>query len=383
MCFGGLFLKKLDYKRILVFTRSLEKGVGISKWIVDYYSSLSRYKNLDITLMIESGKTDYTIQELDSLPFKVYKMPHIKKHPFKSINEWKKIRGNSNNIDWYHFHTDNCINFIPFLILKSLSSKVIVQSHNSYKRAIKDNPVKRLLHICGKRVIKMAGYHKFAVSDLAAKWLFDNQSYIKINNGIDLEKFEFSIDKRNELLNKLNLRGYTIYGHVGRFDIQKNHHKLISIFKNIHQRDSKTKLILIGDGPLKERIREEVYKLGIQRDVIFLGMRNDVNLLLNIIDVVIFPSFYEGLPLALVEAQANGIQIFYSSTITTSIKILSTARPININDDCESIAKFISKNLRLSLKNRLIATKAVRRAGFDKNDTVHFLYDYYVNNVKR
>ncbi|WP_461243391.1 glycosyltransferase [Secundilactobacillus muriivasis] len=368
-------------KKILVFTRSLERDVGISKWIVEYYSALSKYGDVEITLMLESGKTDYSKSELNKLPFSVVKMIHIKSHPIKSILQWFALLKQSNDIDWFHFHTDNFINFIPYVVLSKIHTKVIIQSHNADKKAIHQHFIKKVLHLIGKHVVRRSNFIRFAVSDLAAKWLFKDQDYIQINNGVDLDKFKFSESTRNNLLNRYHLTERTVYGHVGRFDLQKNHNKLIEIFNDIYLKDNNAVLLLIGKGPLEQQIKQKVIDLGLEKAVIFKGMRTDVADLLNIIDVMIFPSLYEGLPLSLVEAQANGVQVFYSDTITKTVDLLNNTRAFNNNIRSEKIASQIMSTKVPSITDRRSSFQVVKKMGFDKKDVVAFLHDYYFSRI--
>lgn len=364
--------------KIFVFTRSLDKGVGISKWIVDYYSTLAQYKEFEITLMLESGETNY--DNLTELPFSIERMPHIKKHPIKAIKSWIVLSHRS-DIDWYHFHTDSFINFFPFLFLRRVHQKVIIQSHNSSKKAVVRNLFKRFLHNIGKVVVKRADFVQFSVSEPAAKWLFDERDYVQINNGIDLKRYIFSQDLRDRLRAEYGFQDSVVFGHIGRFDDQKNHSKLIEIFTCILKQQPNAKLFLIGDGPLRSTLEAKVQVLGIQNAVIFAGMRSNVDELLNMMDYFVFPSLYEGLPLAMIEAQANGLDTFYSNRITKEVQLLPSTTPFDISADGERISKIILDSPKNSNEMRLHSNRIVKEKGYDKLDTVVFLRKFYLELV--
>jgi glycosyltransferase involved in cell wall biosynthesis len=223
--------------------------------------------------------------------------------------------------------------------------------------------------------VKDGDFIRFACSDLAAKWLFGNKAYTQVNNAIDLKNFKFDEKSRNYYKNLLNLQDVTIYGHVGRFVYQKNHDKLIKIFSKIHLKNPKTKLLLVGDGPLIQTVKQQVKELSLDKDVLFLGHRDDVDKLLNMMDYIIFPSRYEGLPISLVEAQANGVPVFYSDSITSEIKLLNTSMAFSITDNSDDIANKILKTN--ATENRAAATETLRDEGYEKQDVVEQLYNFY------
>ena len=100
-----------------------------------------------------------------------------------------------------------------------------------------------------------------------------------------------------------------VYGHIGTFTYPKNHKFLLEIFEKINKKEKESKLLLIGSGILESDIKRKVTEKGLQEKVIFLGIRNDIEKVLSAIDCFLFPSIFEGIPLTLIEAQANGVPI--------------------------------------------------------------------------
>ena len=162
----------------------------------------------------------------------------------------------------------------------------------------------------------------FACSELAGRYLFGNKTFDQgkvkiIHNAIDLDKFKFDPDARKKLRKELGIDDETIViGHVGRFVQTKNHHFLVYAFKKYHNKNPNTKLLLIGTGPLEEKIKAQVKKLNLEDSVLFLGQRNDTNKLYSVMDIFCLPSLYEGLPVAGIEAQAAGLPCVYSDKVT-------------------------------------------------------------------
>lgn len=360
--------------KLLIVSRTLKRGGGISEWILNFYGELSKKKDVSIDLLIEERDENfYNIQLPDRIH--VVEIHSLKKNFFKYLLDWYKISKNvEQKYNYVHIHTDNFVRFfnLPFLMKKH---NVIIHSHNSYNDEVTKSKIKQLFHRIGKRIVKDGDFIRFACSDLAAKWLFGNKAYTQVNNAIDLKNFKFDEKSRNYYKNLLNLQDVTIYGHVGRFVYQKNHDKLIKIFSKIHLKNPKTKLLLVGDGPLIQTVKQQVKELSLDKDVLFLGHRDDVDKLLNMMDYIIFPSRYEGLPISLVEAQANGVPVFYSDSITSEIKLLNTSMAFSITDNSDDIANKILKTN--ATENRAAATETLRDEGYEKQDVVEQLYNFY------
>ena len=150
---------------------------------------------------------------------------------------------------------------------------------------------------------------------------FINKNKIKIlKNGIYIDKYKFDSNLRNKYRNDLGINNKIVYGHTGRFSKEKNHEYLIDLFYEIQKKQDAV-LLLVGEGPLEELIKEKVKKLNIEDKVLFLGFRNDINELLNAMDIFILPSISEGLPVSLIEAQSNGLLIYASTGVSKETNI--------------------------------------------------------------
>ena len=211
----------------------------------------------------------------------------------------------------------------------------------------------------------------------AGKWLFGNQKFTILKNGKNISKFNDII--REAKRNEFHLSNMIAIGHVGKFNVQKNHKFLIEIFKELHQLNPNTKLFLIGDGELKHEIEELVEKYHLRNDVKFTGAITNVPELLNAMDVMIFPSLFEGLPNVVLEWQAMGLPCLISDTVTRE------CAPSNL-----VIFKSLDKSPyewgvtinNLSIHNDRKAQsqegiKALKNAKFDIKDSAHILIDTY------
>ena len=195
---------------------------------------------------------------------------------------------------------------------------------------------------------------------------------------IPVNKYKYNLKYRHEIRRIFKIdESSTIYIHVGRFEMQKNHDFLIKLFNEI-QKDSDAILMLVGEGTLKENIIDMVNSFHIQNKVKFLGFRNDVEKLLSAADVFLLPSLYEGMPVVAVESLASGLPTFVSSNITDDINIFPNCYKLNTFNINEWL-----KKLNLCPKiNRKAMYKYIINSGFSIEDTAKKLEDIYRGVLK-
>ena len=195
--------------------------------------------------------------------------------------------------------------------------RIVVHSHNTPNISkIK----KLLLRILNPLFRKISNVH-LSCSKEAIKSLYTkSKDVIILKNGINIDDYKFNSNVRKKHQKELGIMNKKVYGHIGSFTKQKNHHFLIEVFNEISKKEDAV-LLLIGTGQLEQEIKRKVEQLNLQNKVIFLGYRDDVNSLLNCIDIFLFPSIYEGLGIVLIEAQTNGAVVFASNKIPEEANI--------------------------------------------------------------
>ena len=156
-----------------------------------------------------------------------------------------------------------------------------------------------------------------------------------MNNSIDAKKFTYNAEIQKSLRKEFVFENKFVIGHVWRFNSQKNHSFLIKIFKEVVAKNKDSVLVLIGHGNLKEAIQKEVKSLNVLDKIHFLGVRKDIPRLLQMFDAFVFPSFYEGLPVTLIEAQAAGLKIYASDSITKEVELTNDIQFLSIEDKPE------------------------------------------------
>lgn len=174
---------------------------------------------------------------------------------------------------------------------------------------------------------------------------------------------------------ELGLKDELIIGHIGRFNKQKNHDFLIEIFKVVHQNNSDTVLLMIGDGDLRSSIEKKVENLGLSLHVRSLGIRSDISNLMQAMDIFLFPSLFEGLPVVLIEAQAAGLRCIVSNTITKESNVTGRVDYISLAQS----PKYWAENILASTYEHADTSSDLQKYGYDSESMAQWLVNFYSN----
>lgn len=257
----------------------------------------------------------------------------------------------------------------------------ICYSHNgqfafSLKRCFMDFETLFLKKYCTDR---------FAVSKLAARYTFGekavNDGSVRIiQNGIHVEDFVFDQTIREKKRKELGMENNLIFGHVGRFMVQKNHMFLLETFAKIHALRPESRLILIGEGRLEEKIRRKTEDLGITCAVTFLGQRSDVNKWMQAMDVLLLPSLWEGFPNVAIEAQASALPVYLSDKVTEEAAFTPYCHRLPLRHDLW--AKRILGDLSHPLP-RVDMSQAMGQQGCDVRATAKWYEKFYLEQYEK
>ncbi|MBP3503041.1 MAG: glycosyltransferase family 1 protein [Clostridia bacterium] len=315
-------------------------GGGVEAVIMNYYRAMNRGK-IQFDFICDEDSTNIPYEEIKALGGKVILIPPYQKL-FKYQRVLKKIL-REGNYKIVHSHI-NALSVFPLRIAKKVGVPIrIAHSHSTTnKKEWKKNFFKSIL----KPFSKVYATNYFCCTEHAGRWLFGNKKFENgdiyiLNNAINLEKFIYNEKIRENKRAELKIDKDTIVlGHIGRFVEQKNHKFLINIFNEVHKKNINTKLILVGQGPLKKEIEQQIKQLNIEDYVLMLGQRADVNEIYQAFDIFLFPSLYEGLGMVAIEAQAAGNLCIVSTEIpkvakvTKKMEFLDLSSPIQRWVDC-------------------------------------------------
>ncbi len=203
-----------------------------------------------------------------------------------------------------------------------------------------------------------------------------------VPNAIDAQRFQYNTTLREKVRTELSLADSFVIGHVGRFHFAKNHEFLLAIFGRLHQnldKKGKTcKLLLLGEGDGMAAAKAQAAALGVEKDVLFLGNRKDVEAYYQAFDLFLFPSRFEGLPGTVVEAQAAGLRCIISDRITTEVGISELVSFHSLEDGEEQWAEEVERSLSYERKD---GCEAVKKAGFDVREQARRLERFYLTGT--
>lgn len=342
-----------EKKTITHFVSSVSKGSGVMSVIMNYYRHIDREKYQFDFIYFREFPDNY-IDEISRLGGNLYRITSPQN--FFKFKKDLKIIFKDNNSTILHNHEV----YLSVFLRKILSSKIKIVTH-SHNTELSDKRISKIRNkILCRNIIKNSN-QLIACSNDAGKALYGNANFSTLYNAIDVETFLFSKKKRNEVRKKMDLENEKIIGNIGRLCNQKNQLFLLDIFKELSQIDDNVKLIVIGDGELKTEIYNKVEKLKLKEKVIILPFQENISDYLQVFDVFVLPSLYEGLPVVGVEAQAASLKCFFSDTITKEVNILN-ASFLSIKNNQEEWAKEIYRELSIDNNNR----KKVMNDVFDK-----------------
>ena len=261
---------------------------------------------------------------------------------------------------------------------------VPVRICHNHSTAGKGETKKNIMKYLLRPFAKLFATHCWACSRASGQWLFGKKAMERgivtvIHNAINIHKYAYDSEKRKTIRRRCDLEDKYVVGHVGRFCFQKNHEFLIDVFQRVHDRDPSAVLMLIGIGELQEPIIRKVHRLGLEKSVMFLGERDDVDQLYQAMDVFVLPSRYEGLPLVGVEAQTSGLPCIFSDQITPETVITPETIRLGLDQGAEVWAKAIIDCKHMKRHNAL---SDVKNAGFDiqtEAKKLEMLYDRLLN----
>lgn len=375
--------------RILQVLTIMNRG-GAETMIMNYYRAIDRTK-IQFDFLLHRPEEGAFDKEILALGGKIYRMPAISPNNyftykkqldlfFTEHNEYKIIHSHLNALSYIILGVAKK-HHIPVrvahshLAVEPLAIKKIFKKNTDILATVKDT-IQSLI----KNKVRRNATHYFSCGLKAGIWLFGEQNSSKIiviNNAIDASLFTYNPIIEEEAKKSLHLEGKKIIGHVGRFNEQKNHFFLIKIFNEILKSNKEYHLVLIGDGNLKELVEKETVKLEIKKNVHFLGLQENIPFLLQAFDLFLFPSLYEGLPVTLVEAQASGIKVITSSTVTKEVAITDLITFVNLNKSEKEWAKIVLDSEVTKKKNTF---QLIVDNNYDIFENANKLQNFYLNN---
>ncbi|MBQ5979813.1 MAG: glycosyltransferase family 1 protein [Bacteroidales bacterium] len=366
--------------RVLHILHSMNRG-GAENAIMNYYRHIDRNKVQFDFLLTEQSKCQFE-EEIVALGGKVFRVP-----PLTSRRPWQYFRSVSS---FFHNHPDYRIvhshtsskSIFPLCIAKRCGIPIrISHSHNTKS----ESGIRGLIRNSLKLFLGTVATNYCACGKEAAVWLYGEKLYdsghvLIVPNVIETQAFVFSKAIRDEYRRRFHLSDKTIVlGSTARFSNQKNHPFLLSLFSEFHALVPDSALLLLGDGELRGYLEDMAKDLGISDTVFFTGIVPNVADYEQAMDFFLMPSFYEGLPLSLVEAQVSGLKCFVSDTITKEADKTGLVEYLPLANGPKYWAKSIMASIGY---NRCSRQFDIMSAGYDATTSAHTLQEFYLSSMK-
>lgn len=352
--------------KVLQFTVAATKG-GRTLYVLNNWKKINK-EHIQFDFITFSPQLDFE-EELIDEGCKVF---HISCYPENNREQFIKELDAvlDNGYDVIHIHTSFWKDTIVEERAKAKGvKKIIIHSHNSgCGIALSEEEARQAIELHEKvkeRLTPEIATDFWACSEVAADWLFgdkiDRRNVKILKNAIDTKRFAYNYEDRINIRQEMRIKDELVLGHVGGFRYAKNHLFMLEILTQIVTYRPDTKLLLIGDGKLRDTIEEKVKALKIEKNILMLGNCATPEKYLQAMDIFLFPSLYEGFPLALVEAQTAGLKCLCSDRVSPEVLLTSNVEMLPLEEN-----KWIEKITLLSQGYlREDKSKEIAEKGFD------------------
>ena len=357
-----------ESRRLRVLQVGMTRNLGgIETYLIEQFRHLDKSK-IDYDFVNITG--EYSIcyeDEILASGSKIFKVVSRHKNPLLHYWQWFNILLQNKGVyDVIVLNTNSLEYVFPLVLGKIFGIPVrVIHSHNSGFEN-KQGLARRLLVGMNKKLLAWSANLRFACSQFAGQWMFKDNPYHVIYNAIDIHKYDADLAVRDEMRQALNLDTALTLLHVGRFSYQKNHSFLLDIFMEVHSIQPDSVLLLVGDtteeSEFLTEVKRKIKAYGLENVVRLLGRRDDVNKIMQAADVLVMPSFFEGLTVVGIEAQASDLPLLLSDTVTKELGLLPSTQFISLEAGPTAWAEAIVNSKQHNRQSRYEELKA---AGYD------------------
>ena len=331
-------------RRVCVFCQKWNSG-GIESFLSNILGHMD-LSGMEVDIVVEEAESFAFPKDLYNTNIRIQELSGSTLHFIRNYQLFAKLM-DKRKYDVLHLNVFQALSLVYLFLAKRKGIPIrIAHSHNTMLRKSRMWALKMVLHKIASRLFTKDATDLWACSNAAAKFMFpssslNKQKYHFIPNGIDLQRFRFDEKERFLQRKNLHLEGTFVIGNIGRLCYQKNQSFLLDIFDEIHKKVHSSRLLLIGEGEMLTKLQEKATSLGLADDVIFYGTSNAVEKLLWAMDVFVFPSIFEGLGIAVIEAQAAGLPVICSDRVPPEALVTDLTRYLPLNATAEQWAENI------------------------------------------
>lgn len=354
--------------RILIVNTVRFRENGITAVIMNYYKNMDK-SDMQIDFVVINEVAQKFRDEIEPNGSKIFYIRRNRNPIYYMMRLTKLIK--SGNYDIVHIHGNSAMMLLDMLPAKIAGAKVrIAHSHNTTCDHL-------MAHRLLNPIFKKMYTHTLACSDSAGKWLFPHRDFTVLKNSIDLSRFRYDEQIRDEYRRKLGIEDKKIIGHIGNFIPQKNHAFLLEAFAEALKKDSNCVLLMLGIGVLMDEMKEKAKSLGIEENVIFFGVTFEAYGYMQAMDMFVFPSLFEGLALVALEAQASGLPCVFSKAMPEESKMSPNTEFLTIDDKNVWAERMVAASIDNRKQASNNAINELRNNGFDIKENAATLNEFY------
>lgn len=332
--------------KVLQVVGSLRVG-GAETVALNYYKYINK-DEFEFDYLVYGDQKEPLEEEIYKLKGRVLRVRSPKQGIINFLKDIKDILNNNGPYDVIHSHPLFNSGWI-MKIAYQFKIPIRISHAHSARYNVNNNILKEIYIVLMRRFINKYSTHILACSNDAGNYLYGERQFKLrgklIRNGIEVEKYIFSNIVRNNIREELKLNNKLTIGHIGRFCDVKNQEFIIKIFAELVKIRKDVQLVLVGDGETKKNIEEQVNRLSLQEQVMFLGTRQDIHRILHGLDILIFPSKYEGLGIVVIEAQCSGLKCIISENVPKEVDITNLITRIPLD---EGVDKWVTEIMQCS-----------------------------------
>lgn len=350
--------------RILCVFSCLDRG-GAESMCMNLYRHIDR-ERIQFDFVKHTDKRGHFEEEIRNLGGKIYEAPRYNGYNHMTYVRWWKKHFESHpehQIVHGHYFT---ISALYFKVAKKCGRTTIGHIHSSAS----DSIIKSfLVH----KISKYSDYN-LACSQEAGNWIYGKKKFTVMKNAIDAEAFRVNHENREQYRQKFGFdHNITVLGTVANFSAVKNPKGLLDIFVAIHKINPNTRLLWVGEGQCRAEIEKRIKEEQLESKVKLLGARKDVAYVLQAMDAFLLPSFHEGLPVSVIEAQAAGLKCFISDCVTDEADITERCDFLPLHQENVWAEKILNTDLA-----KIDTSQMIKTAGYDITTTSKWLEEFYV-----
>ncbi|MDK8503315.1 glycosyltransferase [Aerococcus sp. UMB1112A] len=309
--------------KVLNIINGLGQG-GVEKVLIE--TIRHTHDKIDHSILIKIPDNIYE-EELKNIGVDVYLAPKAK-NIYKHIKFMENFfKNNAHKFDVMHYYGGSLNYYLPIALARYYKLPIVIHSHNSKTSKYITSKTHKFFKALNN---SYNDTFNLACSKEAGSWMFGSNNYELLYNGIDIDKFS-NVDLKNS--------EYMVIGHIGTFLPVKNQIYLIDLLEKLLKTSNKYRVLMVGEGPTRDKVKKYVQEKALEDYVTFVDFQKEVQSLYGLFNIFIMPSFYEGLPLVLIEAQAVGIPILASNNIDKDARINDNFDFFELEDMDECLEK--------------------------------------------